>query len=125
MTGALDTEMRQVAVDLIDEFGKALTIVREEQSYDPSTGQTITTTVEVSVNASPPRDYSLARIDGTLIQAGDTVVQVAAQGLDLGTPDAPQPTDKVEIDGSRWGIVQIGKVYSGDLIALYTLHLRK
>lgn len=125
MTGALDTEMRDVAVELIDEFGKAITVIRESQTYDPATGQTVTTSTEVPVNAAPPRDFTLARIDGTLIQQGDTVVQVAAKGLDLGTPDAPQATDKVEIDGTRWGIVQIGKVYSGDLIALYALHLRR
>lgn len=125
MTGRLDKTARASSKRLIDKLGKALTVVREEQTYDPSTGQTTTTETTVSVNATPPKDYTTARIDGTLIEQGDTVIQIAAKGLDLGTPDAPQDTDKVDIDGNRWGIVQIGRVYSGDQIALYTLHLRK
>lgn len=125
MTGALDTEMRALAVELTDELGKAVTLIREETAYDPSSGETTTMTSTASANATPPADFTLSRIDGTLIQQGDTVIDVPAQGLDMGTPDAPQQTDKVRIDGTKWGIVQVGKVYSGEQIALYRLHLRR
>lgn len=124
MTGALD-RLRTTAKSLIDKFGKQVSLVRESTTYNPATGQTTTTSTSTTVNATPPKDFTAARIDGTLIQQGDTVIQIAAQGLDLGTPDTPQQSDKVTIDSSTWKIVQIGKVYSGEQIALYTLHLRQ
>jgi len=121
MTGALDAEMRDLAVELIDEYGKAITVVRESTSFDPATGETTTTTTDHLVNSAPPEDFAFSRIDGTLIQQGDTVVQVQAKSLTI----TPLDSDKIKIDGDNWNVVQVGKVYSGELVALFVVHLRR
>lgn len=108
-----------------DSQGRTVTVQRTSESYDPSTGSTTTTTTESTVIGTPPKDFTEARIDGTLIQAGDTVIQIPAAGLDLGTPDEPKSTDDVKLGGLVWGIVQIGEVPSGEKVGAYTLHLRR
>lgn len=106
--------------------GKTVTIERTDSSYDPSTGDTTTTVSNsATVAVTIPNEYQLARIDETLIQAGDTVVQVPAKGLDLGTPDGPKSDDRVLLDGRQWGIVQIGRVWTGEDVGAYTLQLRR
>lgn len=124
MTGALD-RLRGTAKRLTDKFGKSVTIVRETSTFNTSTGEETTTTTETTTNATPPADYTTARIQDTLIQQGDTVIQVPAKGLDLGDPAEPQQSDLVKIDDATWNIVQIGKVYSGELVAAFVLHLRR
>lgn len=118
MTGALDG-LRDTAQRVVNRLGKTVTMGRESTTFDPSTGQTTTTTTETEVVATPPQDFTKARIEGTLIQSGDTVIQIPAADF------TPQADDKVKIDGDWWGIVQLGKVYSGEKIALYVLHLRR
>lgn len=121
MPGALDQQMRALAVDLINEYGKTIKLTREITTFDPSTGQTVTTETDYSVVSTPPADFSRSRVDGTLIQQGDMYIEIAAQGLAI----APEDTDKVTIDGQVWSIVGISPVYSGELVTMYGLQLRK
>lgn len=125
MTGALDGRMRSLAQQLAGKYGKQVTLIRTLDSYDPKTGDVTQAQAETITNATPPKDYTISRIDGTLIQQGDTVIQVPAKDLKLGTPAHPTKSDKVNLDGVVWGIVQVGSVYSGEQVAQYTLHLRK
>lgn len=120
MTGKLD-KLGGTVKRLVSEFGKNATLIRPETVYDPNTGQTYTTDTEYSVIVTPPADYTLARIDGTLIEKGDTVVRMAANGLAV----VPSKSDKVKMDGVIWSVFQAGHVYTGEKVGLYVLHLRK
>ena len=122
MTGALDSTFRPLAVDLARQFGKTVTLVRVTGStFDPSTGQTTETTDETTFAAVPPQAFSFDRIDGSLVQSSDTLLGLPA----LSVPAAPTLEDKVKLDGHTWSIVQVQPTYSGELVALYQVQLRR
>lgn len=121
MTGELDTEMRDLAVELINEFGKTVTLVRTEQHYVESEDEVVGNDTEHEIIVTPPQDFTTSRIDGTLIQSGDTVVDAAVQGA----PVEPRSSDTIRMDGDVWSIVQLGRIASGERYALYRLHLRR
>jgi hypothetical protein len=120
MTGALDAEMRQVAVDLTGELGKALT-VRENtgSTYDPATGTNTVTYTDHAVNGAV-RSYSERLIDGGSVQVGDLEVTLPAQSLSF----EPDTQDKVTLDGEDWSIVNAARAY-GDQVIVYRLQVRK
>lgn len=130
MTGALDADMQALTSDLAETFGKAVTLVRTVSEYDPSTGGTTSMDYEVDATATQPSDFTTSRIQDTLIQQSDTVVDVPAKGLDMtstGTSGSasPQTSDKIKFDGVTWQLIQVGPVYGGEAVALWRLHARK
>jgi len=121
MTGALDAEMRDLAVELTEEFGKPITITRETgSSYDPSTGTTSPTYTDYSANSAPPSSFEYRNIDGSLIQTGDLVIGVPAKGLNI----EPSTADTVKLDGTVYQVVQVRPQWSGEKVALYEMQLR-
>jgi hypothetical protein len=120
---------RRMASDLAERFGKDVTLRRTESEYDPGTGTNETVNYDVPARAAPPQDFTTDYIQDSLIQQGDTVVDVPAKGLDMTSSgasgsSAPQPSDKVVIDGKEWALVQVGAVYGGGDVAVYRLHAR-
>ena len=121
---------RRMAADLAERFGKDVTIRRTESEYDPGTGSTVETDYDVPARGGPPHDYTASEIKDTLIQQGDTVVDVPAKGLDMTSTGAsgssdPQPSDKLIMDGATWSLVQVGAVYGGGAVAVWRLHARR
>ena len=121
MTGALDSEILPLAKELADEFGKAVTLVSVSETFDPATGNTTTTETTHLVNAVPPQAFNKSRIDGSLIQAGDTVIGLPAQPLS----DPPTTEDKLRFDGGTWTVVAVDPIYSGEQVALYNVQVRQ
>ena len=125
----LDARHQNIAAALADWYGKPVTLRRVSETFDPSTGQTTTTTNDVPAQAMPPKDFTTAQLADTLIEAGDTVLDVPALGLDMtstggGGDTAPTTSDKAVFDGTTWTIVQVGEVYGGEDVALFRLQLR-
>lgn len=125
----LDTTARNVAQSLTDKFGKTATLRRTLQTaYDPSTGLggADLTPVDYTVKVTPPTDFMLSRVDGTLIKEGDQVVSLPALSLTV-YPDQSTDSVRLEVDGAtqEWNIRQIGRLWSGELVAMYILHLTK
>jgi len=121
MTGGLDADLRATAVELADELGKQITHVRITQSYDPTTGQTTETETTESVNAVPPQELDLSRVDGSLIQTGDTFVGLPAPSVS----QVPSSNDSIRFDGDTWSVVRVQPIYSGEKVALYRVQLRE
>jgi len=120
MTGALDAELRQVAVDLTGELGKALTIKEYTgATYDPATGSNTPSYTDHAVNGAV-RSYSERLIDGGSVQVGDLEVTLPAQSLTF----EPDTQDKVTLDGVDWSVVNAGRAY-GDQVIIYRLQVRK
>lgn len=119
----LDTTARKLADNLTNRFGKTVTLRRVTQTtYDPlaGTGGADNPASDNTVKVTPPTDFMFKKIDGTLIKEGDQVVSLPA----LNTPFEPdQSTDTIVMDGSEWQIRQIGRLWSGELVAMYILHL--
>lgn len=120
MTGALDAEIGLIAVDLISEFGKALTLIRvTEGAYDRATGTSMPSEASETVNGVL-EDYKPYELANGLAVTGDKKITVAASGLII-----PALTDGITIDAVRYSIVTVGTIYSGELPALYILQGRK
>jgi hypothetical protein len=119
MTGALDAEMRQLAVDLAQELGRSLTFVEVTSTFDATTGETTETTTETQLAAVPPQNFRFDQIDNSLIEAGDAVIGLPAQAM----PVAPTTDDRVKMNGATWKIVQVAPVASGDKDALYEVQV--
>ena len=125
-----DALFRRMAADLAERFGKDVTIRRQESEFDPATGTNETVNYDVPARAAPPHDFTTDHIQDTLIQQGDTVVDVPAKGLDMTSTGAsgssdPQPSDQLILDGATWSLVQVGAVYAGGEVAVWRLHARR
>lgn len=121
----LDTEARQVAVGLIEEFGKSVEIRRMMQNtYDPvsGTGGEDSTPVNYPVKVTPPEAYKIKDINGSYITTGEMIISLADQGAPV-IPD--KDTDDVLLEGEYWNILDIEKVWSGELVAMHTLRIGK
>ncbi|MCP4246071.1 MAG: hypothetical protein GY778_03385, partial [bacterium] len=89
-------------------------------AFDPSTGGTMpkdtdTTTFGVFTECEE------RQIDGSVIQAGDKQLLVAAEGLSL----VPTPAYKV-IDGAEtWNVEHVSTLRPGPTAILYKLRIRR
>lgn len=120
-----DDKFLPLAKRLVDKFGKVVTYEErpDPSSYDPTTGGVDETIAlpTYSVKIAPPDQYKDFFIDGEIIEVGDTKTIIAAQGLEF----TPTKGSAFFIDNTVWRIVNIGPLYSGELIAAYVLQLRQ
>ncbi len=119
----LDDQLLPEVKAIIDEFGKS--VVFEEltlSEYDPTTGAATeggpnTYTVVVT----PPDKVKQYLVNGETIQVGDSVIMMPAQDAEF-TPVVDQA---VTIDTVDFKVVKVEPIYSGDLIAVWTIFLRR
>lgn len=93
-------EVRDVAEELIAEFGQAGSIKRTTASgpaYDP----TLTTTSHACTLVV--LDIALDKIDGTLIEATDRMAYVSTEGLAINITTA----DRIEVGGVEHAIKMV------------------
>lgn len=120
MTGELDAELGPIAVDLIAEYGKAITLTRITAGvYDPATSKSTDTTADETINVLV-EEYKGYDFANGLAIVGDKKLTVAAVGL-----TAPNLNDRVTIDSATFKILELQTIYSGELPALYVLKCRK
>ena len=122
MSTRLDTKLVPKTKEIIDKFGKLVTLTRETNTYNPATGDVSSTSTSVSIRVTPPREFPARYIDGSLIQIGDVEIGVPASGLTI-TPSAVDFT--ATIDSVVWKCIRATKVYSGDDVVLWRLQLRR
>lgn len=112
MAGDLDDFAIETAKELIDEFGKNISIKKiSEGAYDVDTG-TITNTETVINLIGVVSSPKINEIDNTLIEKNDLIVTVS---------DEVSLEDIVTIDGRDYTIKAVMPLYSGNLIAYYKL----
>lgn len=121
MTGALDTELRAAAIDLLAEYGKAVTWVSVTETYSEDTGSTTATRASYSVVASPPEPYSSRLVDGSTILATDFRVTIAARDLTF----EPSIGDELIVDAITFRVLNVTRVYSGNLVATWEAQCRR
>ena len=102
---------------LIARFGKEATLVGRTETGDPwrPVITDVDTTVIVAVMA-----YKKHEIDGTMILAEDRKVYVSTEGV----TGAPVPGMKLEIDGIRYGIVQVMPMQPGPVVVYWEAQVR-
>lgn len=122
---SVDDKLGVTAYRLISKYGSDAVFYVDlisDDDYDPETGHTTpdTPTLE-TVKAAPPELYSEDMIDGTAIMTGDVYTMIATQGLTF----TPIISMKLDLLGSKWKIVEVEPLYTGEEIAAWVLQLRK
>lgn len=115
----LDAEAREVAFELLAEFGKACALKQVAQGeYDPTTGTfAISTAVHpVNLYLDQPNSQELA---GGQVVATDEVAIFPALGLSV----EPRLNDLVTVDGRDRLVKMVGRVWSGAQVALWRVGL--
>lgn len=114
----LDLELPDVASELIEEFGKAVTFNGiGNAAYDPATGGVVTVNpAGLTVKAIIEPDKGQA-VRAGLIEGADFKLTIAAQSL----PTSSTTEDKVSFDGATYKVVLVKKTYSGELVAIYEI----
>lgn len=90
-------------------------------AFEPRLWITLDDEVTTIRKSSPPMAYAKKYIDGQSVHEGDMMTMVAASGLTFD----PATGMQVLFDGTKWNIVRVSPIYSGDLIAVYELQLRQ
>lgn len=118
-------EMAEVAADMLEEFGVAITVKYITTSaYDPATGSATADTVTKSAKGYVD-DYADRDIDGTKIKVGDRRVYLSvldAAGLPIAKPGT---TDKLTISQLDYSIVNSKAIPGAGTASLYIVQVRR
>lgn len=119
----LDIKLGPKVLSIIDRFGKYVVIGQTpNETYDPDTGSvTAGVLVEYRQKVSPPDDYNNKLVDGDLIKLGDSMVLLPAKDLAF----VPKIGDSVTFDSLIWKMITVKPIYSGELVVVYELQLRR
>jgi hypothetical protein len=116
-------EMAVTALELITEFGQAVTL-RDivKGAYNPGTGGSPPDTVTERIAQGILADYTGREFqDNSLIQQGDKKLKIAAAGL----ASPPSLQSKVVIQGKTWSIVPpLKEINPAGTPLLYELQVR-
>ncbi|KTC59110.1 hypothetical protein [Pseudomonas savastanoi] len=116
-------EMAVMALDLITEYGQAVTIrdsVKGE--YNPGTGTTSPDTVTERTAQGIMLDFTGQEFQtNTLIKVGDKKLKIAAKGLE----QPPTLLSKVVVQGRTWSIIPpLKEINPAGTPLLYELQVR-
>lgn len=119
---ALDKKFVPLALRLINSRGaEAVFHETSGDTFDPGTNERIVgTTVSYTRKVVPPFPFREQLVDGDNIRRSDAQTYVAASGLQFTLSTRLTMT----IGGKTWKIEKIEPIYSGELVALYRIHLR-
>lgn len=98
------TDMAAVALELLEEFGEAVTLTRPSSSaaiYDPATGIATPVSPATYTGQGYPYRYESSEIDGTNVRVGDQRLLLATSGMVL-----PQTGDTVIVGGTTYSVVR-------------------
>ena len=113
------SELAETALELLTEFGQAVTINREtSSSFDPTLG--IDTTASSSFTGKGAAfEYKAMQIDGTIVQAGDIQLYLNA------TATVPLIDDRITIDSATYQVMNVEQINPAGTPVLYIIQLRK
>lgn len=116
-------EMAVMALDLITEYGQAVTIRDAVKGgYNPSTGSTSADTVTERTSQGILLDFTGQEFQtNTLIKVGDKKLKIAAKGLE----HPPTLLSKVVVQGRTWSIIPpLKEINPAGTPLLYELQVR-
>lgn len=118
-----ETDMVDVASELIIEFGKTVTATTfSSEVYSPSAGTVSRTETETSIVISPPHPYNSKWLSDSLVQSGD--FECITPSKDAVVTPHKGMTLLLET-GETWTVVEVGRLYVGDSSAGWPLLLRR
>lgn len=121
MSTALDIRLLPKVLALIAKYGKTVTFhVSVAEVYSPINRSVLAAITNINLKVSPPDKYHIKYVDGTQILSGDNYIILPAQGLTF----VPRSGHEVTIGTTKWGIVNVESIYSGEDVCAYQLQLR-
>lgn len=117
---ALDDEIGPQVVEVLAELGIAATLISTRRAFDPPSVDTGVADKSHAVTVSPPtvaKDF----MDGETAERRDTVTYLAGRGA----PAVPKPLDFLKLAGTRYSVVAVDEIRSGDAVAAYKVRLRR
>ena len=118
-----DTDMRAVAVELIDEFGLDITWTSEAIVFNTLTQEGVRTPTAVTVKASPPMNFSEFMVDNDVVQKDDFMMFLAATTVEA-LSFTPSIGGQVEFGSKKFEVLDVNPMWSGEQIAAYEVHCR-
>ena len=125
----LDTTIPPLALKMLNKYGKQITITTNTLgAYDVSTGAPATSVAVSQTVAASIEEYAdnlrflgdKAMPNSSIVE-GDKKASIAAQGLTF----VPNVGDTATIGADGFSIIGVGTMWSGELAAMYVLHVRK
>ena len=113
------SETAEVALEVLTEFGQAITVNREtSSSFDPVLGED-TTAASSFTGYGAAFEYKGREIDGTVVQAGDIKLYLNA------TATVPLIDDRITIDSVAYEVMDVEQINPAGTAVLYILQLRQ
>jgi len=115
----LSTQMKQVATDLINQFGSTAILKKPSSSnYDIASGTNIVIAGTQTTHKAHIESYSSEEIKG-LVQSGDVRIMVA-------TIDSISVSkDKIIFNDIEYNIINVEPIIMQDTVIAYTLQVRR
>lgn len=110
----LDTKFRSLASNLLNKFGKEVTIVIKVDGSE-------TGTQEIKGFLT---NWTSKEVEGTLIKMTDSKLLIAQLDLDNASVEL-KTNDRIEVDSNRYKVIDIPKVWSGEQVTLLKVAIRK
>lgn len=112
-------EMAAIALELLTEFGEAVTFTRTSRAaYDPSTSTAASSGTSVFTGYGFPEEYLNRDIDGDRIQAGDIRIYVNSVSTE------PAPADVLTMNSTDYRVVRVRPYRTTGAPVLYELQVR-
>lgn len=119
MSGAFYSNMVDLAGDLLDRFGKSITLRVQTVTTPAKAYRPVITNTDHTIQVAPT-EFHATEIDGTLVMSGDRRYLVAAEGMTV-TPDPKN----LLVDGSEiLEILSVERVSPGGTEVIYKIHAR-
>ncbi len=120
---ALDTKLVPKVLAMVAKYGKTVVFSQISMNVSrPSRGDHDHKRIRTySHKVTPPQDVKSNFVDGETVKYGDALIYLPASGL-LFTPASGMT---VNIDAVKWTLQSVGAIYTGELIALYEIRIRK
>jgi len=113
------TQFKDIAYSNIQRFGKKISLIKKGSSTYVA-GQGIVNTDDTKIAIYAIID-SFENVEiGELIKAGDIKIIVAENDIKYSISD-----DKIEIDNIKYNIINVNKIYGGDIVITNEIQLRR
>lgn len=109
------------AKELIEKYGMSATLIVNDGTYEPSTGEVVSADQSHSAKASPPGRYSDGFVADSNVRQGDVESLVAADSLSV----TPLAGNRMDFNDKRWTVIDVEPIVAQDRTIAYLLQLRK
>jgi len=113
------TQFKDIATANIQRFGKKISLIKKGSSTYVA-GQGVVNTDDTQIDFYAIIDTFENIEIGDLIKAGDIKIIVAENGTKYSISD-----DKIEIDNIKYNIINVNKIYGGDIVITNEIQLRR